>query len=129
MRGKQTPAELRVCCACSTGLPFRSHFVDRSRRSERGGSVRHHEGAPDRGVRARGAVRPNVGTTRRMGSIGRYIFRNAMGAFVLVLVSLTAAIWLTQALRDIDLITSQGPTILVFIGITGLIIPVVVRVS
>jgi lipopolysaccharide export system permease protein len=63
-----------------------------------------------------------------MGSIGRYIFRNAMGAFVLVLVSLTAAIWLTQALRDIDLITSQGQTILVFIGITGLIIPLVIQV-
>ena len=63
-----------------------------------------------------------------MGSIGRYIFRTTFGAFLLVLVSLTGAIWLTQALRDVDLMTSQGQTILVFIGITGLIIPLLVMV-
>ena len=33
-----------------------------------------------------------------------------------------------QALRDIDLITSQGQTILVFVGITGLIVPLLVLV-
>jgi lipopolysaccharide export system permease protein len=69
-----------------------------------------------------------AGTTRRMGSIGRYIFRTTFGAFLVVLVSLTAVIWVTQALRDFDLITSQGQTILVFVGITGLIIPLLVLV-
>lgn len=64
----------------------------------------------------------------RTGAIGRYIFRTTFGAFVVVLVSLTAVIWVTQALRDIDLMTSQGQTILVFIGITGLIIPLLVLV-
>ena len=64
----------------------------------------------------------------RMGSIGRYIFRTTLGAFLIVLVSLTAVIWVTQALRDIDIMTSQGQTILVFIGITGLIIPLLVLV-
>ncbi len=34
--------------------------------------------------------------------------------------------WMTQALRNVDLMTSQGQTILVFIGITGLIIPLLV---
>ncbi len=63
-----------------------------------------------------------------MGSIGRYIFRTTFGAFAVVLVSLTAVIWVTQALRDIDLVTSQGQTILVFVGITGLIIPLLVLV-
>jgi len=63
-----------------------------------------------------------------MGSIGRYIFRATFGAFLLVLVSLTAAIWLTQALRDVDLMTSQGQSVLVFIGITGLIIPLLILV-
>jgi len=63
-----------------------------------------------------------------MGSIGWYIFRTTFGAFLLVLVSLTAVIWVTQALRDIDLMTNQGQTILVFIGITGLIIPLLVLV-
>jgi len=64
----------------------------------------------------------------RMGSIGRYIFRTTLSAFLIVLVSLTAVIWVTQALRDIDIMTSQGQTILVFIGITGLIIPLLVLV-
>ncbi len=63
-----------------------------------------------------------------MGSIGRYIFRATFGAFVLVLVSLTGAIWMTQALRDIDLMTNQGQTVLVFVGITSLIIPHLVLV-
>ena len=63
-----------------------------------------------------------------MGSINRYIFRTTLGAFLVVLVSLTAVIWVTQALRDIDLMTSQGQTILVFVGITGLIVPLLILV-
>jgi lipopolysaccharide export system permease protein len=63
-----------------------------------------------------------------MGSINRYIFRTTFGAFLVVLVSLTSVIWVTQALRDIDLMTSQGQSILVFVGITGLIIPLLVLV-
>ena len=64
----------------------------------------------------------------RMGSINGYILRTTLGAFLIVLVSLTAVIWVTQALRDIDIVTSQGQTILVFVGITGLIIPLLVLV-
>jgi lipopolysaccharide export system permease protein len=63
-----------------------------------------------------------------MGSIGRYIFRTTLGAFLVVLISVTALMWITQALRDIDLMTNQGQTILVFIGITGLIIPLLVLI-
>ena len=63
-----------------------------------------------------------------MGAIGRYIFRTTLGAFLVVLVSLTAIIWVTQALRDIDLMTNQGQTILVFVGITGLIVPLLILV-
>jgi lipopolysaccharide export system permease protein len=71
---------------------------------------------------------PDQGTMPRMGSIGRYIFRTTLGAFLVVLVSLTAVIWVTQALRDIDIITNQGQSILVFVGLTGLIIPLLVLV-
>jgi lipopolysaccharide export system permease protein len=63
-----------------------------------------------------------------MGSISRYIFRTTFSAFAVVLVSLTAVIWVTQALHDFDLMTSQGQTILVFVGITGLIVPLLVLV-
>lgn len=58
-----------------------------------------------------------------MGSIARYIFRSTMTAFLVVLVSLTAVIWVTQALRDIDLMTNRGQSITVFLGITSLLLP------
>src|ERR1700704_4186512 len=63
-----------------------------------------------------------------MSAFDRYIFRTTFGAFLLVLISLTAVIWLTHALREIDLMTNQRQTILVFIGITGLLIPLLVLV-
>jgi lipopolysaccharide export system permease protein len=71
---------------------------------------------------------PDQGTMLRMGSIGRYIFRTTLGAFLIVLISLTAVIWVTQALRDIDIMTNQGQSILVFVGITSLLIPMLVLV-
>src|SRR4029077_4793106 len=63
-----------------------------------------------------------------MTAFDRYIFRTTFGAFLLILISLTAVIWLTHALREIDLMTSQRQTILTFIGITGLLIPMLVLV-
>jgi lipopolysaccharide export system permease protein len=98
------------------------------------------QGTPDRGGIRRvthcraaegpgGAWRlPELGTTHWMGSINRYIFRTTFSAFMIVLISLTAVIWVTQALRDLDIMTSQGQTILVFVGITGLIIPLLILV-
>jgi lipopolysaccharide export system permease protein len=61
-----------------------------------------------------------------MGSIGRYMFRTTMGAFVITLISLTVVMWFTQAIREFDLITSQRQTVFVFVGITGLLIPLLV---
>jgi lipopolysaccharide export system permease protein len=63
-----------------------------------------------------------------MGSVSRYIFRTTFGAFLTVLVSLTALVWVTQALRDFNIVTGQGQTVLVFVGITGLIIPLLILV-
>ena len=63
-----------------------------------------------------------------MGSIDRYIFRTTLASFALVLVSLTGVIWITQALRGIDLMTSQGQTILTFLGLTSLVIPALVLI-
>jgi lipopolysaccharide export system permease protein len=54
------------------------------------------------------------------------MFRTTMGAFVITLVSLTVVMWFTQAIREFDLITSQRQTMFVFIGITGLLIPLLV---
>src|SRR3954469_675917 len=63
-----------------------------------------------------------------MGSIDKYIFRTTLASFALVLVSLTGVIWITQALRGIDLMTSQGQTIKTFLGITSLVIPALVLI-
>jgi lipopolysaccharide export system permease protein len=63
-----------------------------------------------------------------MGSIDRYIFRTTLASFAVVLVSLTGVIWITQALRGIDLMTSQGQTIMTFLGITSLVIPALMLV-
>src|SRR6201985_604776 len=71
------------------------------------------------------AGRDRTGT---MGSIDGYIFRTTLASFALVLVSLTGVIWITQALRGIDLMTSQGQTILTFLGVTSLVIPALVLI-
>ena len=63
-----------------------------------------------------------------MASIDRYIFRTIFGGFLLVLINLTAVIWITQILRQVDLITNQGQTILVFLRITSLLVPILMLV-
>ena len=63
-----------------------------------------------------------------MGSIDKYIVRTTLTSFAVVLISLTGVIWITQALRGIDLMTSQGQTILTFLGVTGLVIPALVLI-
>src|SRR3981081_1503591 len=66
--------------------------------------------------------------TVTMGSIDKYIFRTTLASFALVLVSLAGVIWITQALRGIDLMTSQGQTIITFLGVTSLVIPALVLI-
>jgi lipopolysaccharide export system permease protein len=63
-----------------------------------------------------------------MTRIERYIFRTAMTAFLSGLFALTAVIWVTQALRQFDLLTSKGQTIIVFFTMTGLTIPSLVAI-
>jgi lipopolysaccharide export system permease protein len=69
-----------------------------------------------------------MGSRCAMGSIDSYIFRLTFAGFALVLITLTGVIWITQALRGIDVMTSQGQTVLVFVGLTGLAIPYLVLV-
>ncbi|CUU41140.1 lipopolysaccharide ABC transporter permease LptF [Blastochloris viridis] len=47
----------------------------------------------------------------------------ATSGFAMVLITLTGVIWVTQALREFDLLTSKGQTILVFFVVTGLSLP------
>lgn len=63
-----------------------------------------------------------------MGRLDRYIFSTAAVAFLGVVVVLAGMIWATQALRQLDLVTSQGQTIIAFIAITSLTMPTLVLV-
>ncbi|MET3354420.1 LptF/LptG family permease [Xanthobacter autotrophicus] len=63
-----------------------------------------------------------------MGRLDRYIFSTAAVAFLGVVVVLAGMIWATQALRQLDLVTSQGQTIIAFVAITSLTMPTLVLV-
>ncbi len=63
-----------------------------------------------------------------MTRIERYVLRTATTAFLAGLVVLTGVIWITQALRQIDLLTSKGQTILIFLLMTGLALPSLVAI-
>ncbi len=58
-----------------------------------------------------------------MSLFGRYMFRQAAGAFLLVLLSLTGVVWIATALKQLTLLTSQGQDAFVFIKMTLLAIP------
>lgn len=55
--------------------------------------------------------------------LGRYIFRQATGALVLILASLTCVIWIAVALRQLEFLTSQGTGGLLFFQMTALALP------
>lgn len=54
---------------------------------------------------------------------GRYVFRQAAGGFLLILLSLTAIVWMASALKQLDLLTAKGQSLLLFLKITGLVLP------
>ncbi len=58
-----------------------------------------------------------------MGIFGRYVFRQASGALVLILLSLSGVVWIALALRQLNLVTSQGQDALTFIQMTTLALP------
>ena len=57
-----------------------------------------------------------------------YVLRMVSFAFVAALVTLTGVVWVTQALREVDLLTSQGQTLWLFFEITMLALPSLVMV-
>ena len=58
-----------------------------------------------------------------MTLLERYIFSRMFRAFLLTLVALSATVWLTQALRQFDLVSAMGQTIVTFFQITLLLLP------
>jgi lipopolysaccharide export system permease protein len=58
-----------------------------------------------------------------MGLLGRYVFRQTAGALLLILISLTGVTWIAIALRQLELMTTQGQDVMRFLGMTTLAIP------
>ncbi len=58
-----------------------------------------------------------------MTRIDRYIFRQLGAALLAVTVGLAALVWLTQSLRFIELVLDRGLSFLVFLELTGLLLP------
>lgn len=63
-----------------------------------------------------------------MKLIERYILRRIVSFFLGALGTMTGLVWVTQALRELDLITAKGQAILAFVTLTMLFIPFVVMV-
>lgn len=63
-----------------------------------------------------------------MNLVERYIFKTGLTAFFAVLAALTGVIWVTQALREFDLLTTKGQALFVFFNLTSLILPSLVMV-
>lgn len=61
-----------------------------------------------------------------MTLIERYILRNVTVAFVACFLALTLVIWITQILRQLDLVTAQGQALGVFLLVTLLSLPALV---
>ena len=58
-----------------------------------------------------------------MGLLGRYVFRTTMMAFIITAVTLTILVWFTQVIREFDIVTNQRQSVLTFLSITSLFIP------
>ena len=58
-----------------------------------------------------------------MTSLNRYILRQCFGVMIFVTAALSAAVWLTQSLRLIDLMVNRGLSIELFLYLSALILP------
>ncbi|MEZ5791295.1 MAG: LPS export ABC transporter permease LptF [Nitratireductor sp.] len=58
-----------------------------------------------------------------MKLIERYIFKRAGAAALITLGSLAGVVWIIQALKELDVITNKGQTIIAYLALTTLAIP------
>lgn len=58
-----------------------------------------------------------------MGIFSRYVFRQAAGAFLLILLSLCSVVWIALALRQLNVVTTQGQDTWTLIKMTTLALP------
>ena len=61
-----------------------------------------------------------------MKLIERYIFRRAGVAMAMILGSLVGVVWIIQALKELDVVTTKGQTIIAYLALTTLAIPMLI---
>jgi lipopolysaccharide export system permease protein len=63
-----------------------------------------------------------------MKLIERYILRRIASATLLTFLALGAMVWLSQALRQFDLVTANGQAVTTFLQVSALLVPVLVAI-
>ena len=63
-----------------------------------------------------------------MKILNKYILKQLLVGFTLVLVSMTTLVWLTQSLKMIDMIVTKGVSVGVFVKMTLLVLPNFVQI-
>ena len=63
-----------------------------------------------------------------MTLIERYLFKNAFVATFLTLAVLAGVVWLSQAVREFDLVTTKGQSLIIFLMVTGLSLPSLIAI-
>ncbi len=63
-----------------------------------------------------------------MGSSSVTVFRKIAGATTLTFVALGTMVWLSQALREFDLVTANGQTVWTFLYVSALLVPALVTI-
>ena len=63
-----------------------------------------------------------------MKLLERYIFQKMLGATTLTFVALGTMVWLSQALRQFDLVTANGQTLWTFFFVSALLVPALVSI-
>ena len=58
-----------------------------------------------------------------MSIISRYVFRQAAGSLLIILLSLSGIVWIALALRQLNVVTSQGQDAWMLIKMTTLALP------
>ena len=58
-----------------------------------------------------------------MSIVARYVFRQAAGALLLILLSLSGIVWIALALRQLNVVTSQGQDAMRLLSMTTLALP------
>lgn len=78
------------------------------------------------------SFRPKVGSASKLWTqmyfnlIERYIFIRAAVATLVVLSSLVGVVWVVQAMRKLDIITSKGAAVLMYLQLTTLAVPLLI---